>query len=214
LTVLISKAEEIANCITHGIGLVLSICGLSVLVTLACMKGSGSHIVSCAIFGSTLVLLYGASTLYHAFKNSRANRILKTIDHSCIYLLIAGTYTPFVLVTLSGSLGWTLLAIVWGIALFGIFFKVFFVYRFKIFSTILYLIMGWLAIVAVKPLVNSMPPGGIWLIAAGGLLYSAGVIFYIWNRLPFNHSIWHLFVMGGSTCHFLAVLFYVIPRPI
>ncbi len=210
---MISKAEEIANCITHGIGLVLSLCGLSVLVTLACMKGSGSHIVSCAIFGSTLVLLYGASTLYHAFKNSRANRILKTIDHSCIYLLIAGTYTPFVLVTLSGALGWTLLAIVWGIAVFGIFFKMFFVYRFKIFSTVLYLIMGWLAIVAIKPLVNSMPSGGIWLIAAGGLLYSSGVIFYVWNRLPFNHSIWHLFVMGGSTCHFLAVLLYVIPRP-
>lgn len=214
MTVLISKAEEIANCITHGIGLILSICGLSVLVTLACIKGDGSHIVSCAVFGGTLVLLYGASTLYHAFKHSRANRILKTLDHSCIYLLIAGTYTPFVLVTLSGTLGWTLLAIVWGMALFGIFFKVFFVYRFQIFSTILYLIMGWLAIVAIKPLVNSLPSGGIWLIAAGGLLYSAGVIFYIWKRLPFNHSIWHLFVLGGSTCHFLAVLLYVIPRAV
>jgi hemolysin III len=209
----ISKAEEFANFITHGIGFILSIGGLSVLVALACLKGSGPHIVSCAIFGSTLVLLYGASTLYHAFKKSKANRVFKTIDHSCIYLLIAGTYTPFVIVTLHGTLGWTLLAIVWAAALCGIFFKVFFVYRFKILSTILYLIMGWMAVVAIKPLVNSMPAGGVWLIAAGGLLYSLGVVFYIWNRLPFNHSIWHLFVMGGSTCHFLAVLLYVIPRP-
>lgn len=213
MTALISKAEEIANCITHGIGLVLSICGLSVLTTLACLKGSCSHIVSCAIFGSSLVLLYGASTLYHAFKNSRANRVLKTIDHSCIYLLIAGTYTPFVLVTLSGPLGWTLLAIVWAMAVSGIIFKVFFIYRFKIFSTLLYMALGWLAIFFIKPLANSLPAGGFWLIAAGGLLYSSGVIFYVWKRLPFNHSIWHLFVMGGSACHFLAVLLYVIPRP-
>jgi|PlaIllAssembly_1097288.scaffolds.fasta_scaffold179862_1 hemolysin III len=210
MTPLKSNAEEIANCVTHGVGFVLSIVGLAALVTLACMKGSASQIVSCAVFGSAMVLLYAASTIYHAFKNSAANRVLKTIDHSCIFLLIAGTYTPLVLVMPQGALGTALLATVWGIALFGILFKIFFVYRFKILSIIMYLSMGWLSILAIKPLMNSLPSGGVWWIAAGGLFYSSGVVFYAWKRLPFSHSIWHLFVLGGSACHYVAVLRYVV----
>lgn len=210
MTPLKSNIEEIANCVTHGLGLVLSIVGLAALVMLTYMKGSVSQIASCVVFGSAMVLLYAASTIYHAFKNSAAHRLLKTIDHSCIFLLIAGTYTPLVLAIPQGALGTALLTTVWGVAFFGILFKIFFVSRFKILSIIMYLSMGWLSVLAIKPLMNSLPSGGVWWIAAGGLFYSSGVFFYVWKRLPFNHSIWHLFVLGGSACHYVAVLRYVV----
>jgi hemolysin III len=158
-----------------------------------------------------MVFLYIASALYHSSWNPRHKHILKIIDHACIYLLIAGTYTPFTLVTLRGSWGWSLFTLVWGLALVGIIFQVFFVYRFRILATLAYLLMGWIIVIAVKPLVTQLPLGGlVWLIA-GGLAYTAGAVFYVWKRLPYSHAIWHLFVICGSLCHFFAVLFYVIP---
>lgn len=203
--------EEVFNSITHGIGALLSIAALVLLVVYAKSYGNANHVVSFAIFGGTLILLYSASTLYHSFQNPRIKKAFKILDHSCIYLLIAGTYTPFLLVALSGKLGWTMLGVIWLLALAGVVLKVFFVHRFKIISTIAYVLMGWIIVLAIKPLVDSLPWGGIVWLIAGGLSYTLGVIFYLWKSLPFNHAIWHLFVLGGSVCHFFAVFFYVLP---
>jgi hemolysin III len=206
-----TSAEEFASTVTHGIGLALSLAGLTVLVVLAALKGTAWHIVSCSIYGATLVVLYAASTLYHAMRTPRAKRVLRILDHGAIYLLIAGTYTPFTLVNLRGWLGWTLFGLVWGLALAGILFKVFRVDRFPIASTLVYLSMGWLVVIAWKPVMALIPGGGIALLLVGGISYTAGVIFFAAHRLPFNHAIWHLFVLGGSTCHYVAVLVYVLP---
>lgn len=203
--------EEIFNSVTHGAGAILSLAFLTLLVIFASLHGSARHVVGCSIFGASMVLLYTASTLYHSARSPRLKHIFKTADHACIFLLIAGTYTPFTLVTLQGGWGWTLLAIVWGIAAVGIVFKIFFVYRFRTAATVAYLLMGWLAVVAVKPLLANLPPGGLFWLVAGGLSYTVGTVFYLLKRLPYSHAIWHLFVLGGTTCHFFAVLFYVIP---
>lgn len=206
-----SFLEELFNSITHGIGALISISGLVLLIVFSAMYGNVNHIVSCTIFGTTLVLLYTASTLYHSFKKPKLKHAFKILDHSLIYVLIAGTYTPFLLVTISGSVGWSMLIIVWSLAVVGILFKIFFIYRFKIISTIAYILMGWIIIFAIKPLFHTLPDGGlVWLIS-GGLAYTLGTIFYAWRNLPFNHAIWHLFVLAGSACHFFAVMFYVIP---
>jgi hemolysin III len=202
--------EELANCITHGVGLALSMAGLLILVDLAWVFGGPLHVVSCSIFGTTLVLLYGSSTLYHYFKTSRFNRIFKTIDHSFIYLLIAGTYTPFALVNLRGSWGWTLFGIVWVLCSIGIIFKIFFVYRFKIISTLIYIVMGWLGVIAGNQLLTHVQTGGLLLLLIGGLAYTGGTLFYLWEKLPYHHAIWHLFVIAGSACHYFAVMFYVL----
>jgi hemolysin III len=207
-----TRGEEIANSITHGLGLALSLAGLAVLVTLAALRGTAWHIVSCAVYGATLVILYAASTLYHGVRGPRVKRVLRVLDHSAIYLLIAGTYTPFALVTLRGAWGWSLFGVVWGLALLGILWKVWFVDRFVIVSTTVYLLMGWLAVIAAKPLLAALPLGGIAWILAGGLCYTAGVVFFGWKKLPYAHAVWHVFVISGSVCHFLAVLLYVIPR--
>ena len=206
-----SFAEEFANSVTHGVGLGLSLAGLVVLIVLAALRGTVWHVVSCAIYGSTLVILYGASTLYHSIQSPRAKRVLRIVDHGAIYLLIAGTYTPFTLVNLRGSLGWTLFGVVWGLAALGIVFKVFHVDRFPIASTLVYLSMGWLVVVAWKPVVTLIPVGGIALIAAGGAAYTLGVFFFAAKRIPYNHAIWHLFVLAGSIFHYVAVLLYVLP---
>ena len=202
--------EELANAITHGIGLGLSLAGLVILVVLAVLHGGARLIVSCAIYGATLVILYSASTLYHGIPIRRWKRALRIFDHSAIYLLIAGTYTPFVLVNLRGGWGWSLFGVVWGLALAGILFKFWFVDRFQILSTTVYLLMGWLALTAVKPMISKVPLVGLVWLLAGGLLYTAGVVFYAAKRIPYNHSIWHIFVMAGSTCHYFAVLYAVI----
>jgi hemolysin III len=203
-------AEELANAITHGVGLILSLAGFVVLLVLAAMHGGPRLIVSCAIYGATLVCLYAASTLYHGIPSPRWKRALRIFDHSAIYLLIAGTYTPFLLVNLRGGWGWSLFGIVWGLAVAGIVFKFRFVDHFSFFSTMIYLVMGWLVVIALKPLLASVPvPGLLWLLA-GGLLYTLGVVFYAWKKLPYNHVIWHLFVLSASTCHYLAVLYSVI----
>jgi len=206
-----SFAEEFANSVTHGVGLGLSLAGLVVLIILTALRGTAWHVVSCTIYGSTLVILYAASTLYHSIQSPRAKRVLRIIDHGAIYLLIAGTYTPFTLVNLRGGLGWTLFGVVWGLAALGIVFKIFHVDRFPIASTLVYLSMGWLVVIAWKPMITLIPVGGIALIAAGGAAYTLGVFFYAAKRIPYNHAIWHLFVLAGSIFHYVAVLLYVLP---
>ena len=205
------QIEELVNSLTHGTGALLSAAGLGVLVVLACLHGTALHILSCGIYGATLVLLYTASTLYHAVRSPRLKHAFKIVDHSCIYLLIAGTYTPFTLVTLQGSWGWTLFGLIWVLAAAGIVFQVFFVYRFKILATIAYILMGWLAVFAVRPLLDALPAGGFAWLLAGGIVYTVGALFYLLKRLPYNHAIWHFFVLGGSACHYVAVLLYVVP---
>lgn len=206
------SVEELANSITHGIGLVLSVAGFAVLLVFAILRGGALQIASCAVYGSTLVCVYAASTLYHALPSPRMKRALKIFDHCAIYLLIAGTYTPFTLVTLRGGWGWSLFAIVWALAMAGIVFKVWFIDHFPILSTVLYLAMGWIAVVAIKPLLSSIPAHGLYWLVAGGVLYSIGVAFFAARRLRFGHAIWHVFVIAGSACHYVAVLFYVILR--
>jgi hemolysin III len=203
--------EEIANAITHGIGALLSIAGLVILVVFASIKGNAWHIVSFSIFGTCLVLLYTASTLYHSFRSARVKKVFRIMDHAAIFLLIAGTYTPFTLTLLRGAWGWTLFGLVWGMGLAGVVFKVFFVNKFNIISTIIYLLMGWMIIFAANPLMASVPTGGLYWLAAGGAAYSLGTIFYLWEKLPYSHMVWHLFVLGGSVCHFFAVLLYILP---
>jgi hemolysin III len=202
--------EELVNSVTHGIGLLLSIAGFAVLLTLAVLHGSALRIVGCSIYGSTLICVYAASTLYHGIASPRFKRALKILDHCAIYLLIAGTYTPFLLVNLGGGWGWSLLGVIWGLAMAGILLKFWFVDHFKIFSTAVYLAMGWLAIVAVKPLLAHVSaPGLAWLVA-GGLMYTIGVAFFAAPRLRYGHAIWHVFVMAGSICHYIAVLLAVV----
>ena len=205
------RRYELANSATHGMGLALSVAGCAVLVTLAALRGNAWHIVACSIYGGTLVCLYGASTVYHSVRSRRLKRILRIVDHSTIYLLIAGTYTPFTLVLLKGGWGWTLFGLVWGLSLAGILLKVWFVDRLPVVSTMVYVALGWLVIIAIKPVVALVPVAAILWLLAGGLLYTAGVGFFAWQKLPYHHAIWHLFVMGGSVCHYLAVMYYVVP---
>lgn len=204
-----TQAEEWANSITHGIGVVLSIIGFPILIVMAIARGEISLLVGSGIFGGTLVFMYAASTLYHSFRKPNLKRVLRILDHIAIYLLIAGTYTPFVLLYLDGGWAWTLLCLEWGIALAGIVFKLFFTGRFGIASTLVYIAMGWLAVGVLKPLLVAAPFGCVAWMAAGGLLYTGGIVFYAWERLPYNHAIWHLFVLGGSLCHYLALTLYL-----
>jgi hemolysin III len=206
-----SLIEELANGITHGIGLALSVVGLIVLVVLSILRGNAWHIAGCTTFGVTLVLLYAASTMYHSFRSPRFKRILKILDHTAIYLLIAGTYTPFTLVNLRGFWGWTLFGLVWGLSVFGILWKLFHVDRFQIVSTLVYVAMGWLVLIAIKPVMSAVPLSGMAWLFAGGLFYTVGILFFAWKRVPYNHAIWHVFVMAGSICHYFAVMFYVLP---
>lgn len=201
-----TPGEEIANSITHAIAMGLSIAALVVLVVSAVSGGNAWHIVSFSIFGTTLILLYLASTLYHCIPVARAKRILKTLDHSAIFLLIAGTYTPFMLGSLRGPLGWSIFGIVWGLAVVGIILKCFCVYRFKRLSLAVYLGMGWLCVLVGREIYANLSMASLVFLALGGLAYTLGVIFYVWKRLPYNHAIWHLFVVTGSTMHFFSVL--------
>ncbi|MEK3886106.1 PAQR family membrane homeostasis protein TrhA [Bacillus sp. FSL K6-3431] len=201
--------EELANAITHGIGFLLSIPALVILIVSAAQKGDPLQIVSFTIYGISMLLLYLFSTMLHSFKPSKAKNIFAILDHSAIYLLIAGTYTPLVLVSLNGVLGWTLFGIVWGLAIAGITLKCFLINRFRVLSTFFYLVMGWLVIIAVEPLYSNLSGTGFGLLLSGGLLYSVGAIFYIWRNLPYSHAIWHLFVIAGSACIYFCILFYV-----
>jgi hemolysin III len=205
-------AAERANSITHGLGAVLSVLALVLLTVSASLRGSARHVVGCAVFGATLVALYTLSTLYHALRSPRAKRIFHILDHSAIFLLIAGTYTPFCLSTLRGAWGWSLLGVVWGLAALGVSLKTVFTGRFGALSTAVYLAMGWMVMVAALPLGRALHRGGLEWLLAGGACYTAGVAFYAWHRLKFHHAVWHLFVLAGSLCHVMAVLLFVIPR--
>ncbi|WP_028544852.1 PAQR family membrane homeostasis protein TrhA [Paenibacillus taiwanensis] len=201
-----SRGEEIANAITHGIGVVMSIAALTLLIVFAALYGGPIHIVSFTIYGVTMLLLYTASTLVHSFPEGKVKDLFETFDHSSIYLFIAGTYTPLVLIALPPKLGWTLFGIVWGIAVGGVIFKAFFTKKFLFASTALYIVMGWIIVLAWEPLVATMPAIGLNMLITGGILYTVGTIFYVWRGFPFHHMIWHLFVLAGSLAHFFSVL--------
>ncbi len=207
-----SVAEEIANSISHGLGLIFGIVGLVLLLN----QGNAANadfmsMASLSIYGSSIILLYLASTLYHAIPYERAKRALKTFDHSAIFLLIAGTYTPFLLISLRTPLAITLMSVIWGLAIIGIALKIIFVYRFKRLSLITYLTMGWLSVIVIYQLAISISTGGLVLLGLGGVIYSLGVFFYVNKRIPYNHAIWHMFVLGGTVCHFFAIYYYVKP---
>ena len=204
--------DEFANALTHGIGLLLALVAVPVLIVLAVMHGTAWHVVGVSIYGATLIALYTASTIYHLVQHPPAKRILRILDHSAIYLLIAGTYTPFTLVNLRGAWGWTLLGLVWTIALFGVAWKLVHVERYIVVSTIVYIAMGWIALIAIRPLFRAIPAAGIGWIFAGGLFYTLGIAFFGATRLRFNHAVWHLFVLAGSICHYVAVARYVLPK--
>jgi len=206
-----SVREEIAHSAIHGVGILLSIAGLVALVLVARRTGDPWHLVACVIYGLTLILLYLASTLYHSIPLARAKRVLRVLDHSAIYLLIAGTYTPFTLISLRGGWGWTLFGLVWGMAILGITLEIAAIGRFRWLSMALYLGMGWLVLIALQPLRLAVSPGGVTLLFLGGIAYTLGTLFYGWRRLPYHHAVWHAFVLAGSVLHFFAVFLYVVP---
>ena len=206
-----SSSERLFNTITHGIGFVLSIVALVLMVVYASYNSDAWSIVGVSIFGSTLILLYMSSTLYHAFSNGRVKQIFKTLDQSFIYLLIAGTYTPVLLITLRNTLGWTVFGLVWAMAIGGITHRIFFFDKLKKLSLVSYILMGWLSLIVFKSLLNAAPAELVIWLLIGGAFYTGGIIFYSWEKLPFNHAIWHLFVLGGSFSHFIGIYIYLIP---
>lgn len=201
-----TKKEEVANSITHGFGVIFSITALIFLIISASVQGNVWHITNFTIYGSTMVLLYTASTLVHSFPPGKVKHIFDIFDHSAIYFFIAGTYTPFLLIAIKGAVGWTLFGIVWGLAVCGTIFKVFFVKRFLHLSTILYVLIGWMIVFAWNPLVASIPTYAVICLVIGGVIYSIGAIFYVWRGFLYHHAVWHLFVILGSIMHFVAVL--------
>jgi len=205
-----TKKEEIWHAITHGIGALLSIVGLVLLIVFASFSGNPWKIVSVTIFGVMMLLMYVMSTIVHSLPKGKVKDIFQIFDHSAIYLFIAGTYTPFLFVHLNGVLGWVLFSIVWAIAIIGIVFKVFFTKQFMLLSTLFYILLCWLIVIAWKPLTMAMQAGGIRLLVIGGVVYTLGALFYMYRKIPYHHVIWHLFVLIGSIFHFFAVFFYVI----
>jgi len=204
-----SWKQELANAITHGIGFLLSIPAMVMLIMFAAQKNSPLYMASFLVFGISMLLLYLFSTLLHSFYWTKIKTFLAILDHSAIFLLIAGTYTPIVLITLHGTLGWILFSIVWSMAVIGIAGKCFLIHRFKLLSTILYLMMGWFVIIAIKPLYTGLSATGFWLLLTGGICYSVGAVFYTWKNLPYSHAVWHLFVIAGSAFMYFCILFYV-----
>lgn len=205
-----TAAEELAHSLTHGVGLLLGIAALVLMVVFAAQRGSAIHVVSCTVYGVTLVVLYASSTLYHALPSGRGKRVFGILDHAAIFLLIAGTYTPFALVTLDGSWGWSLFAVIWALAIGGIVLEAVSRGRVRRVQLLLYLVMGWGIVGASRSLLRELAPAGLALLLAGGLAYTLGVVFFVWRR-PFHHAVWHIFVLAGSICHFFAVFLYVIP---
>jgi hemolysin III len=205
-----NDSEELASSLIHGVGVVLSIVGLAILVTFAARGGDARHVASVCVYGLTLILLYVASTLYHSVPGEHLKPLLRLLDHAAIFLLIAGTYTPFTLISLHGTWGWSLFAIVWTLAAAGIALELRRV-RNRVVMAALYVGMGWVGLIAIKPLVASLPAGGLWLLFGGGAAYTLGVPFYLWKRMPYNHALWHAFVLLGSVLQFFSVLYYVLP---
>ncbi len=207
-----SLGEEIANSIVHGLGWALSLAALALMLVFSSIYGDAWHIVSCSVYGVGLILVYTSSTMYHSLTNPTAKRVFKVLDHTSIFVLIAGTYTPFALVTLRGGWGWTVFGIIWLCAVLGIIFKVFFTGRYNVISTMIYIGMGWVALIAIKPMLENIPTGGLLLLVAGGLAYTLGAMIYIRKTVRYNHAIWHGFVLAGSILHFFSVFLYVVPR--
>ncbi|AVR45892.1 hemolysin D [Christiangramia fulva] len=203
--------EEKWNVISHGIGFALSILALILLIFRASELGGIKYLVGFSIFGASMVLLYAASTFYHSAKSNRLRYRLNILDHASIYILIAGTYTPFALITLSGRTGWTFLIIVWLMALTGIILKMFYTGRYQLLSTVMYVVMGWLIVFAIKPLIDNLPGAGLWWLFGGGISYTLGAIIFLKEKIPFNHAIFHIFVLLGTFCHFISIYFYTIP---
>lgn len=203
-----SLGEEIANSVSHGVALLAAVVAAPVVVLAAVRRGDAAGILGASVFVMTMVLLYLASTLYHALPRNRAKRVFQILDHGAIYLLIAGTYTPFTLGVLRGTWGWTLLWLVWGLAIAGVVLKAAGGVRYPVVSTCVYLAMGWLVLIAIKPLWLGVPPWGLFWLLAGGIAYTTGVVFFAARHVRYSHLVWHLFVMAGTTCHFIAVLFY------
>lgn len=206
-----SKGEEIANAITHGLGVLLSIAALVLLIVYSSTYGTEWHIISFTIFGVTMLLMYLCSTFLHSLPHGKAKDLFEIFDHSAIYFFIAGTYTPFCFIVLDGSMRWALFGIVWGLAIGGTVFKLFFVKKYMLVSTLLYIVMGWMIVFAWNPLKNFLEPNGMILLVVGGVLYTVGSIFYVWRGFKFHHAVWHLFVMAGSTMLFFCILFYLLP---
>lgn len=201
--------EELANAITHGFGFLLSIPALVLLIVFGAQKENPIYLTCFLIYGISLMFLYICSTLLHSFKPSKARKVFNILDHAAIYVLIAGSYTPFVLITLKGPIGWTMFGIIWGLAIAGIVYKVFMTGRFKTLSTIIYLLMGWLVILAGKALYTNLSPVGFYLLLTGGIMFTIGAIFYSIPRIPYMHAIWHLFVIAGTTFMYFCVLLFV-----
>lgn len=206
-----SRAEERLNIISHAIGVVLGIIALVFLVIRAAQHGDAWHIVSFSIFGASLIILFAASTYYHSVKKPQLRSRLRVVDHAAIYILIAGTYTPFTLVTLNGAVGWTIFGVAWGMAVIGIILKLFFTGKYSIISTLLYVFMGWMIVFAIKPLINNLPTEGLYWLVAGGIAYTIGAVLYSIKAIKFNHAIFHILVLIGSACHFVTVYWYVLP---
>ncbi|MDD2850616.1 MAG: hemolysin III family protein [Desulfuromonadaceae bacterium] len=206
-----NRSEELVNRYTHGIGVLASLIGVTALITLASRQQDSYRIVSACIYGVSMITFYCLSTVYHTVQNPSVRYLFRILDHASIYLMIAGSYTPFALVTLKGPWGWTLFGTVWGLGTVGAVMKIFTTHRLKIVGPILYIALGWIVVIALTPLSAALPTGGMVLLFSGGIAYTAGVIFYLWDRLPFNHAIWHLFVLTGSACHYWAIFYYVIP---
>jgi hemolysin III len=205
----LSQGEEIANAITHGIGALLSIVALVILIIIAGQHGDIWHLVSFSIYGSSLILLYLSSTLYHSFTNQRVKNLFARIDHISIFLLIAGTYTPILLTTMRGIWGFTLFGIIWGLALVGAVIRSIYLHRFRKLMVAVYLLMGWMFVIAGKQIFENLPTQSIIFLVMGGVSYSVGVVFYLWRKLPYSHGIWHLFVLGGSILHFFAIYYSI-----
>lgn len=205
-----SNLEEIWHAITHGFGLLLSVSALTLLCVFAGQSGDGHKIASALVFGIALILMYGASTLYHAILAPNIKAILRQLDHCAIYILIAGTYTPITLLGIKGVWGWALFGTAWGVALFGIILKIFYPRRFHRLSLVLYTLLGWMVVVAIKPLMESLDVLSLSLLVAGGMVYTVGILFYLWEKLHLNHAIWHFFVLGGSILHFFVVLLLIL----
>lgn len=202
--------EEIFNSITHGIGTLFSIAALVILILAASVYGNAWHIVSFSIFGASMVFLYLSSTLYHSFTGEKVKNVFARLDHAAIFFLIAGTYTPILLTVLRGVTGWIIFGVIWGVAITGMVIRSIYLTKFRKLMVVIYLIMGWLFIFAIRPVIISLPVTSLVFLLAGGIVYSLGVVFYAWRNLPFGHGIWHLFVLGGSILHFFAILFIVI----
>lgn len=206
-----SPSEELANSLTHGFGLALTLIAAPILIVTAVATNDAWRIVAVSIYSATLIMLYAASTIYHSVRRLALKEAMQRVDHAAIYLLIAGTYTPFTLISLRGAWGWSLFGVVWGLALIGVILKSRFGARLPALSTWIYLAMGWIIVIALRPLSLHVAPAGLRWLALGGALYTGGVVFYVWERIRYSHAVWHLFVLGGSMAHFAAVLWYALP---